>query len=219
MGSVEPKSIGLHSRRVAQNLRTRFTVDERRAQLLALGLRLFSERAYDEVSIDDIAHAAGVSKGLLYHYFGGKRAFYVACVENAADELVERTQTDPALPEPQRALAGLEAYFDYAEEREAAYLALMRSGVGNDPEVAEIVERTRERIVLRALGAMGLATPRPVFRVATRIWIGAVEAACLDWLLRRDIDRSGVIELLLAGLYGLLGAAHQLDPRAPGAPP
>ena len=222
MGTVELNSTPPHRRAVTQNARTRFSVDERRAQLLTLGLHLFSERAYDEVSIDDIASAAGVSKGLLYHYFGGKRAFYVACVENAAAQLVDRTQTDESLPEPLRARAGLEAYFDYAEERESAYLALMRSGVGNDPEVAEIVERTRERIVLRALSGMGLATPRPVFRSATRMWIGAVEAACLDWLPERSVERAAVIDLLLGGLYGMLVAAKQLDPDAPfevGLPP
>ena len=48
--------------------RARLLVDERRAQLLALGLRLFAEHSYDEVSIDELARAAGVSKGLLYHY-------------------------------------------------------------------------------------------------------------------------------------------------------
>ncbi|MCB9593669.1 MAG: TetR/AcrR family transcriptional regulator [Sandaracinaceae bacterium] len=202
--------------------RTRFSVDARRAQLLELGLRLFAERAYDEVSIDDIANAAGVSKGLLYHYFGGKRAFYVACVENAAEALFERTLADPSIPEPERARAGLEAYFDYAEEHETAYMALMRSGIGNDPEVAEVVERTRTRIVQRALASMGMEEPRPVFRAATRTWIGAVEAACLEHLEHREVDRGGLVQMLLAALYGLLVVAKQLDPEAPfelGLPP
>ena len=68
--------------------RARFSVDERRAQLLELGLRLFGDRSYDDVSIDDIAREAGVSKGLLYHYFGSKRVFYAACVEHAAASLL-----------------------------------------------------------------------------------------------------------------------------------
>jgi len=195
--------------------RTRFSVDERRAQLLELGLRLFAERAYDEVSIDDIATAAGVSKGLLYHYFGGKRAFYVACVENAAEQLLERTFMDTNIPEPMRAQAGLEAYFEYATEHETAYVALMRSGVGNDPEVAEVVERTRTRIVNRSLVAMGMAEPRPIFRAATRAWIGAVEASCIDWLVHRDVERSALVQLLLGSLYGILVAAKTLDPEAP----
>ena len=80
-------------------LRSRLAVDERRAQLLELGLRLFGTRPYDEVSIDDIAADAGVSKGLLYHYFGSKRAFYVATVQHAAAVLLEAlTSVDQDLP-------------------------------------------------------------------------------------------------------------------------
>ncbi|MBX3272664.1 MAG: TetR/AcrR family transcriptional regulator [Sandaracinaceae bacterium] len=202
--------------------RARFSVDERRAQLLELGLRLFAERAYDEVSIDDIASAANISKGLLYHYYGGKRAFYVACVAHAAEALVERTHMSDEIPEPDRARAGLDAYFDYAEEHATAYVALMRSGIGNDPEVAAIVEATRTRIVRRALDGMGITTPRPAFRAALRAWIGAVEAACLEHLEHRDVARVGLVDMLLAGLYGLLVVAKQLDPDAPfalGPPP
>ena len=49
--------------------------DDRREQLLDLGLKLFASRSYEEVAIDDIAREAGISKGLLYHYFGRKRLF------------------------------------------------------------------------------------------------------------------------------------------------
>ncbi|MCA9604070.1 MAG: TetR/AcrR family transcriptional regulator [Myxococcales bacterium] len=202
--------------------RTRFTVEDRRAQLLELGLRLFAEHAYDDVSIDDIASAAGISKGLLYHYYGGKRAFYVACVSHAAERLVERTHMPDTIPEPERARAGLEAYFDYVEEHETAYVALMRSGIGNDPEVAQIVENTRTRIVERALVVMGIEEPRPVFRAATRTWIGGVEAACLEHLEHRDVPRAGLVAMLLASLYAILVTAKQLDPDAPfepGLPP
>ena len=76
-------------------LRSLLDMDSRRAQLLELGLRLFGTRAYDEVSIDDIAQAANISKGLLYHYFGGKRAFYVAVVSDAARRLVAAIDPDP----------------------------------------------------------------------------------------------------------------------------
>jgi AcrR family transcriptional regulator len=223
MGAVEPKSTARHDPAVTvAPARTRLQVDERRAQLLELGLRLFSERAYDEVSIDDIAREAGVSKGLLYHYFGGKRAFYVACVEAAAEALLERTTPDLSLPEDQRARVGLEAYLDFVEQRAGAYGALVRSGIGNDPEVAAILERTRSQIVDRMLAGLGLGEPRPVFRLAARSWIGQVEAACLEWLDRRDATRETLVKLLLGALHGTLLVAKSLDPEAPiaiGPPP
>ena len=68
--------------------RVRLENDQRRAQLLALAKRAFSEQAYDEVSIDDLAREAKISKGLLYHYFPTKRDLYVAGLTEIANELV-----------------------------------------------------------------------------------------------------------------------------------
>jgi AcrR family transcriptional regulator len=84
---------------------SRLSTDARREQLVALGIEIFSERPFDEVSIDDIAAAAGISKGLLYHYFPSKRDFYVAVIRSAADEMQVMTEPDPAL-EPRERLAG-----------------------------------------------------------------------------------------------------------------
>ena len=72
---------------MASPSRTRLDLDARRRQLVEIGLELFSERAYDEIAIDDIAAQAGISKGLLYHYFPSKRDFYVAIIGEAGREL------------------------------------------------------------------------------------------------------------------------------------
>ena len=82
---------------MAVGKRARLTLDERRAQLVELGADVFRDRPYDEVSIDDIAAAAGVSKGLLYHYFDGKREFYVAALRHAAEEIEALTEPDEDL--------------------------------------------------------------------------------------------------------------------------
>ncbi|MFK7985554.1 MAG: TetR/AcrR family transcriptional regulator [Sandaracinaceae bacterium] len=204
--------------------RARFSVDERRTQLLELGLRLFGDRAYDDVSIDDIAKEAGVSKGLLYHYFGGKRAFYVACVGHAASALLEALDSveESDLPESERPRAGLEAYLDFVQARAAPYIALARGGIGNDPEVSATLEAARSEIVRRLVEGLGLEEPRPMFRLAARSWIGQVEASCLDWLEHDDVPRESLVRLLLSGLYVALMTAIQLDPDADvqiGAPP
>src|ERR1700679_3746375 len=93
--------------------RARLEVDERRAQLVRLGIDLFAARSYDEVSIDELARAAGVSKGLLYHYFPTQRDFYIATVNDAARQLLALTETSPALPPVERLRASLDAYLDY----------------------------------------------------------------------------------------------------------
>ncbi len=196
-------------------LRSRLAMDSRRAQLLDLGVRLFGTRAYDEVSIDDIAASANMSKGLLYHYFGGKRAFYVAVVSDAARRLLAAIEPDRELPPPERALVGIDAYVRFVEERADAYAALVTGGLGADPKIAEILEATRQEIVgtiITNLLEMGLDRPRPAYRLALRSWIGGVEAACVDWLRHRDLPRAQLLELMLNALRGALASAHAVDP-------
>lgn len=192
----------------------RLDLDARREQLLALGRRLFGERAYDEISIDDIAEAALISKGLLYHYFGSKRGFYVAIVRESAERLVAATEVGDRLPPAERARAGLDGYLDFASTHSAAFLTLLRGGIGNDPEVTEIVDQTRERILARVLENLGQSSPRPVFRLAVRSYLGLVEAATIDWLERRAVDRDTLLRFLLETVYAVVATASMLDPGA-----
>ena len=124
-------------RPVAPKRRVRLDNDARRAQLLALARATFSNRAYDEVSIDDLAKEAKISKGLLYHYFPAKRDLYVAGLREIANELVVAVTSIPTdLPPIERARTGLDAYLDHITRHQRAFVSLMRGGIGSDPEVA-----------------------------------------------------------------------------------
>jgi AcrR family transcriptional regulator len=192
--------------------RARLQVDERRAQLVELGLKLFSERSYDDLSIDDIASAAGISKGLLYHYFSSKRDFYAATVRSAAESLLARTDPAGEGPDPEALLAALDQYLLFAEEHASAYVALMRSGVGHDADVAAIVEDTRARFVARLAARLGLAEMVPRVRLALRGWVGFVEGSSLDWLARRDLPREDLRDLLAQILLATLMAVDATPP-------
>ena len=194
--------------------RSRLQLDERRDQLLRLGLELFGRESYDAVSIDEIASRAGISKGLLYHYFPNKRAFYVEALRIAARELVKSTEPPPDLAGPLRAQAGLGAYLDYVEAHRDAYVTLMRGGIGSDPEIGEVIQSTRNEITERILTSLGLEEERPIFRNAFRAYIGAVEAASLDWLERGDVSRDDLMAIGLSLLLATVSTAIQLDPEA-----
>jgi AcrR family transcriptional regulator len=188
-------------------------------QLLALGVGLFSERSYDDVAIDEIAARAGVSRGLLYHYFPSKRDFYVETVRWAAEQMqAEVEPEDETLAPIDRLREGLDRYLGFVERHAQAYATVLRSGIGSDAEVLAIVEATRAGITSRLLEGVGLATPRPHFRTAIRGWIGMVEGASLDWLDHRDVRRADLVEVLAAALAAAIGAAVTLDPGA-GVPP
>jgi AcrR family transcriptional regulator len=186
--------------------RARLDVDERKRQLLALGTELFGTRPYDEVSIDEVARTAGISKGLLYYYFPTKRDFYVATVREAAADLLARTKTSAEMLPLDRFRAGLDAFFDYVTEHGPAYENLLRSGIGTDSEVASILDGTREAFCARLVENLDVRDD--LARLALRGWVGFVEATVLGWLAVRDrVSREVVREMLIRT------AVHVLTPR------
>src|SRR3954454_4826750 len=95
--------------------RVRMTPDDRREQLLALGVRLLSTRSLDELSIETLAEEAGISRGLLYHYFGNKHDFHRAVVRKAADDLIEATAPAQEGEPLERLAKSLDAYVGYVQ--------------------------------------------------------------------------------------------------------
>ena len=194
--------------------RARLGVDERRAQLLELGLQLFSDHSYDELGVDDIARAAGISKGLLYHYFPSKRDYYVEVVRRAANELLARTDGAPHAEVSVEALRGaLDAYLDFVDQHARSYVALVRGGIGSDPEVVQLLEATRRTLTERIVSRISADAPPPLLRLALRGWIGLVESASLDWLDRREVPREQLRGLLEQMLLATIVAAG-VDPPA-----
>jgi AcrR family transcriptional regulator len=201
-------------RRHVRPPRARLEVDARRAQLLALALQVFSRSSYDEVSIDELARTGGVSKGLLYHYFPTKRDLYVAALGHAARQLLDETDLDQGAPPDERLRRGLEAYLDFVGRHEASYAALMRGGIGSDPEVAKILETTRSTLAARILKGLPRGESSPLRRMTLRGWIGFVEAAVLDWIARREVGRERLVELFSSVLFDAVARSEELAARA-----
>lgn len=180
--------------------RIRLENDQRRAQLLELAKRAFSDRAYDDVSIDDLARVANISKGLLYHYFPTKRDLYVAGLREIADELVDAiTRVPEDLAPIDRVKTSVGAYLDHVSRHSRAFVALMRGGIGSDPEVAAVIEGVRTRLFDKFLVGSpfaNLLSGDARFETAVRGWIGFVEAASIDWCANPRLSRAGLCELL-----------------------
>jgi AcrR family transcriptional regulator len=195
-------------RSIRPRRRVRLDNDQRRAQLLELGRRAFTDRAYDDVSIDDLAKLAGISKGLLYHYFPTKRDLYVAGLREISDELVDAiTHVPDDLAPLDRVRTGLDAYLDHVTRHAQAFVALMRGGIGSDPEVAAVVESVRTRLFTKFLSGspfVNLLAGDARFELAVRGWIGFVEAASIDWCMQPRLDRVELRELLTRVLYEVL---------------
>jgi AcrR family transcriptional regulator len=189
--------------------RIRLDNDQRRAQLLALARRAFSDRAYDDVSIDDLARVANISKGLLYHYFPTKRDLYVAGLREISDELVEAiTRVPEDLAPIDRVRTSVDAYLEHIMRHSRAFVALMRGGIGSDPEVAAVIESVRTRLFDKFLVGSPFASllaGDARFETAVRGWIGFVEAASIDWCANPRLSRGELRDLLTEVLFQILG--------------
>lgn len=200
--------------------RRRLSPEQRRDQLLRIGTRLFAERPYDQVRIEEVAERAQVSRGLLYHYFPTKRDFFAAVVRAESGRLPQLTDIDPDLPPAGRLHVGLDSFLRYVETHEHSYRAVHRGAVGADPDIRAIVRDNMaelERRILADLGPLGRDT-EPL-RVAVRGWLAFVIAACLDWLDRRTITRDQLRDLCVRTLLGAVETGSPSAVTGQGEPP
>jgi AcrR family transcriptional regulator len=193
--------------------RIRLNIEERRAQLLELGIKLFSKHGYDDISIDAVAEAAGMCKGLLYHYFGSKREFYVATIQAASMQLQSLTRPDSSLPHHERFVAALDKHLDYIKDHKAVYQAMYRSGPAVAPEVSKILDAHRNVILRYFMEGLGVSKPKPLLRTALRAWMAMVEGASLDWVSEPVIPRQQLRDLFVAAYVAMLGKIIEEDPE------
>jgi len=195
--------------------RRRLDVEARRGELLRLGMELFATRAYDEVAIEEIAERAGISRGLLYHYFPTKRDFYLAVTGAAVDEIGELTRPRGGAAAALDSVAtSLDAYLAYAESHAHGFLTAHRGALAGDAEVRAMVQRSRERQVARLLDVLAAGgRPSPLARLAVHGWIALAQDATVRWLEQRRPSRARLAKWLLQTLE-CAWAAAAAPPRA-----
>ncbi|MBS1862583.1 MAG: TetR/AcrR family transcriptional regulator [Actinobacteria bacterium] len=188
-------------------VRSRLSRGDRMEQTLGVAHALFAERGYAEVTMEEIAAAVGVTKPLLYNYFGNKERLYIACMEQAGDSLLRTVAGAIAGTEgPGEALgAGVRAFFAFLDSDRAAWAVLFDETLPGSGEVAERVASYRGQI--DALVSQSLLAQVPAGRRdAARVEIEALSAALLGaaeelarWWLRTEAIAAGeAAELLIS---------------------
>ncbi|MFG2548606.1 TetR/AcrR family transcriptional regulator [Streptomyces sp. NPDC048581] len=192
-------------------VRRRMGVEERRQQLIGVALELFSRRSPDDVSIDEIAAAAGISRPLVYHYFPGKLSLYEAALKRASEELADRFVEPHEGPLGARLLRVMRRYFDFVDEHGPGFSALMRGGpaVGSTATSA-LIDSVRQAAYVQILSHLNVENPPARLELVIRSWISLAESTALIWLDGRRIPRAELEVQLVHDFAALaaVSAAH-----------
>lgn len=212
-----PASVPVVTAAAKPAARRRLSVDERRDELIAAALQLFSVRSPESVSIDDVAAQAGASRALVYHYFGGKQELYVAALRSAAEKLSVLLEPPTEGKPLDRMRLSLGRYFDFVEDHAAGFTALLRGGPADrSGEIGAIVDGIRQLLLGRILQAIGTESSSAILRLTLRSWMASVETAGIDWLERQDLPRERLEKLLIDQFVVLMQVAANNEPELAG---
>src|SRR4029450_495334 len=143
---------------------------------------MLSTRSLDQLAIEDIAAAAGISRGLLFHYFPSKRDFHEAVVRAGAAALLRCTEPDRDLPYIEQLRAGVEAFVDYVVENRDSYVSLLRGAAGGDLNLRALFDDTRSGVAARVIDGLGADSVPHQVRLAVRGWVAFGEEVILGWV-------------------------------------
>ena len=178
---------------------------KRREQILDAANALFAERTYEEVSIEDIAGSAGVTRGLVHHYFGGRKDVYIGLLERLGAQREEQLRPPIGPSAAARVADSVSRWLDWTEANRMIWLATIAPGEDiADPDVRQLVaDLVRRAVALLTAFHADIAEDSPRLRHALECWTGLNRAATRRWL-RGEATREATHELLASTLEHVL---------------
>jgi len=192
--------------------RSRMTPNQRRDQLLDVGASMFSAQPFEDVSMEDVAERADVSRALVYHYFANKKELFAAIWKRAHDDLLKSATFDGSAPLVDQVRRVLTAHYEFYEQHAPLVFLANRSEIALDPVVRQPITDDLNTMRERLLDAAGLTGhARAVASAGLVGWIAFVRDVAIEWLERREVSRREAIDLCLAALAGVLGPVIQVS--------
>ncbi|WP_067462665.1 TetR/AcrR family transcriptional regulator [Nocardia amamiensis] len=179
----------------------RRSAQDRRSQLIGIGLAMLIDRPWHQITIDAVAQQAGISRGLLFHYFPTKQDYYAQLVRAATLRFLRATGPDTDAADP---LASMIANFvGYMRRRSGPLVGLLRAA-GQDPVLESIMEQLHDELTDRVFSALGRDEPTTAQRLVVRSWWAMAEDLTVQWLARDDVDQNRLDGLLFDTLSRVL---------------
>ncbi len=191
----------------------------RREQILDAANTLFAERGYEEVTIEDIARSAGVARGLVHHYFGGRKEVYLALLERLGAGREEQLRPATGRSARARVADTISRWLDWTEANRTIYLGTIAPGEDiADPDVRRVVvDLMRRAVALVVALHADIAEDSPRLRYALECWTGLNRAATRRWL-RGEGTREATHELLASTLEHVLRTFGSPPKQRPSPP-
>jgi len=193
---------------VAERTRTRLDPAERRRQILKVAIETFREEPYSEVSLDDLATQAGVTRGLLHHYFGSKRALYLAVLEQTTTIPDGVELIPPGVTGDLRAVAGpcVERWLRVMEVSGGLWSGLGHPGNIAEADVDAILTRSRDSLVQRMIDELPFPDDldAELLRSALRAYGAMARVTSDEWLVHKTLTRAQTGALLEASLIAIV---------------
>lgn len=180
--------------------------------LVSAARRLWGERGYAEVGTPEIAQAAGVTRGAMYHQYADKAALFRAVVDAVETDVMERLGAAVAAAQPKTPADALyvaaDAWLDIAGETEVRQLLLLDApnvlGWVSFRQISLSYSLGMTEQLLAAAVEAGQLTPQPLRALAT-VMIGALDEAAMSVAGAEDPEREKdevrtVVHNLIAGL-------------------
>jgi len=187
--------------------------EETRRRILGTAIEAFSAQRYDDVAVGEIAAAAGVAHGLLFHYFKNKRGLYLAAIEEAAREFQAAHEVDPSLSPGAQMRQRYYNQFAYLARHRGLATRLVLGGRGGDPDAWEFFEEIRWREIARACVVLGLDAENPALRMMLRTATAAADTVAAFWHENdQPFDVGALTDVLFKQTIAALEGAAELDP-------
>ncbi|WP_395244221.1 helix-turn-helix domain-containing protein [Agromyces sp. MMS24-K17] len=188
---------------------------ERRERIIAAARDLYRERDYAAVSMEELAAAAGVTRGLLNHYFGSKRDLFLAVLATSVRLPLRALPDMEGRSRAERAGLVIDWILDGATSYGQEWVRTSGAeGLREDSDVQAIVDAADDRAAQLVIDAIGVVDS-PRTRARVRACAPLIKALCREWLQRGTIGRDEVAAIVVSALLAAVDtdAPAGADPR------
>ena len=185
--------------------RTRLSPEQRRAQLVSIGVASLADHPLAFLTMEYLSAEAGVSRGLLFHYFVSKKGLHREVVRTARDSMLRATKPSADLPPDDRLRDTLERIVRFVREHRGTFFSLVRGVASGDTEVRDVVDQARAlqaQRVIDVLLEIGF-TDSDLLRIAMRSWVAFVEEILVESALNTEMPSAEIVSFLERSAKGI----------------